>query len=457
MFAKLQVLLYLVCMTRADVLVTVQGMLRGEEHDGYTSYTGIPYATVPRNNGRFKVLVWVTGIGGGYKPGQLVQRDIIVVVVHHRQGPVGFLCLTEDKVPGNAGVKDVVLALRWVRDNIVAFKGNPASVVIAGQSFGAAMVEALTLSPMAHGLYHGVILQSGTVLAPWSFNYDAKQRAMALAKMIGDDEESTTLQNANIVDLVDKSNKLDMSYFPFGICEDRSLRNEERLLFEAPIDLLTGRKVNEVPIMMGYNTDEAYVFASALNDPKVMEKISKDISVLLPVELKFINEKEMNQVAQQIEDVYFKKDRSLPSFLAYHRDTYFISHIYRSARLHASSSSLPVYFYQFSYSGDAGVVPQRGVEKTGAAHSDELAFLFGSDLDGDDGAAQEHLVRLWTNFVKYLNPNRKESTPWTALDPTGPRVFDIGTETKMVDFPHTKVTRMWDDVYKVYFYSRNRK
>ncbi|KAG6442070.1 hypothetical protein O3G_MSEX002100 [Manduca sexta] len=452
MFAKLQVLLYLVCMTRADVLVTVQGMLRGEEHDGYTSYTGIPYATVPRNNGRFKkaglapfwhgirephdsrcsptssledclqldihvpnvgsvpwpVLVWVTGIGGGYKPGQLVQRDIIVVVVHHRQGPVGFLCLTEDKVPGNAGVKDVVLALRWVRDNIVAFKGNPASVVIAGQSFGAAMVEALTLSPMAHGLYHGVILQSGTVLAPWSFNYDAKQRAMALAKMIGDDEESTTLQNANIVDLVDKSNKLDMSYFPFGICEDRSLRNEERLLFEAPIDLLTGRKVNEVPIMMGYNTDEAYVFASALNDPKVMEKISKDISVLLPVELKFINEKEMNQVAQQIEDVYFKKDRSLPSFLAYHRDTYFISHIYRSARLHASSSSLPVYFYQFSYSGDAGVVPQRGVEKTGAAHSDELAFLFGSDLDGDDGAAQEHLESepKRVNSMDRIRPDR---------------------------------------------------
>nr|UXP72004.1 esterase [Manduca sexta] len=270
-----------------------------------------------------------------------VQENRISNLNNFKLGPVGFLCLTEDKVPGNAGVKDVVLALRWVRDNIVAFKGNPASVVIAGQSFGAAMVEALTLSPMAHGLYHGVILQSGTVLAPWSFNYDAKQRAMALAKMIGDDEESTTLQNANIVDLVDKSNKLDMSYFPFGICEDRSLRNEERLLFEAPIDLLTGRKVNEVPIMMGYNTDEAYVFASALNDPKVMEKISKDISVLLPVELKFINEKEMNQVAQQIEDVYFKKDRSLPSFLAYHRAR--ATTVFDMAKVNKSSQLLAPY------------------------------------------------------------------------------------------------------------------
>ncbi|CAH1637981.1 unnamed protein product [Spodoptera littoralis] len=197
-------------------VVLAQGRLRGITKDGYVSYTGIPYASITGTLGRFKragiaplwsdirnsrsptcslvsdaehclqldvhvpsvvggnwpVLVWVTGGSGPYSPGRMVQEGIIVVIVHHRLGPSGFLCLRDENIPGNAGVKDAVLALRWVRDNIVAFKGNPAKVVVAGQSFGAAMVEAVLLSNMASGLYHGAILQSGSALCPWSFNFD---------------------------------------------------------------------------------------------------------------------------------------------------------------------------------------------------------------------------------------------------------------------------------------------
>lgn len=84
-----------------------------------------------------------------------------------------------------------------------------------------------------------------------------------------------------------------------------------------------------------------------------------------------------------------------------YRDAYFVNHIHRSARLHASAH--PVYYYQFSYSGDLGVQEEPGVNKIGAAHSDELAYLFsGRDLKGDDEVVQRHLVKLWTNFVKYL-------------------------------------------------------
>lgn len=87
------------------------------------------------------------------------------------------------------------------------------------------------------------------------------------------------------------------------------------------------------------------------------------------------------------------------------RDAYFVNHIHRSTKLHASASSLPVYYYQFSYSGNFGVEREPGVQKTGAAHSDELAYLYpedGSDLEREDGVVQEKLVHLWTNFVKYL-------------------------------------------------------
>lgn len=80
-----------------------------------------------------------------------------------------------------------------------------------------------------------------------------------------------------------------------------------------------------------------------------------------------------------------------------------MNHIYRSARLHAASSH-PVYFYQFSYSGDRGVHEERGVQKAGAAHSDELAYLLsGTRLSGEERTVQMHLVKLWTNFVKYMS------------------------------------------------------
>lgn len=225
--------------------------------------------------------------------------------------------MKDDKIPGNAAVKDVVLALRWVQDNIVAFRGNPAKVVLAGQSLGAAIIEAITLSPMAVGLYHGVILQSGTVLAPWAFNYDAQERATMLGKMLSKHDSSTSaLLDAKSQELVENSNKLAVPYFPFGICIETPLKREERLLSEAPIDLLNTKRVGKVPMIIGFNSDEAYIFASVLSEARVSKK---QISHLLPQELKFLNDREMNQITRQIEDTYFKNDMSMRSMLSYHR------------------------------------------------------------------------------------------------------------------------------------------
>lgn len=233
---------------------------------------------------------------------------------------MGFLCLGDEKVPGNAGVKDVVIALRWVRDNIVAFKGNSAKVVIAGQSFGAAMVEAVILSSMANGLYHGAILQSGSALCPWAFNYDAEERAQMLGNDIDiSDDYIKYLLDTEVEDLVAKANKLNVSYFPFSMCVENPLKKEERLLFEAPYDLLSNKKGNSVPMMMGYNDNEAYVFVSILREANVLKRMSNGLRFLLPDELKFLNERERKQVARQIKEMYFKKNATMASVLSYHR------------------------------------------------------------------------------------------------------------------------------------------
>lgn len=66
-------------------------------------------------------------------------------------------------------------------------------------------------------------------------------------------------------------------------------------------------------------------------------------------------------------------------------------------------TTAPVFYYQFSYSGEVGVQQEPGLQKKGAAHSDELAYLFyEGDLEGEDGVIQRRLIKLWTNFVKHL-------------------------------------------------------
>lgn len=217
-------------------------------------------------------------------------------------------------MPGNAGMKDVVLALRWIRDNIVAFKGNPAKVTIAGQGFGAAMVEGLTLSHMSERLYHGVILQSGSILCPWAFNYDAKERAEIFTTNFKDSD----ITRVTIDDLVENSCKLNVSYFPFGICIDNDRKRHERFLYKAPHDTLVDGKTNSVPMIIGYNNQEAYIFASMIKENAISGgKEYNDIENLLPKELILENKREVNQILKLITDMYFST-KNISNLLNYY-------------------------------------------------------------------------------------------------------------------------------------------
>ncbi|CAH0728692.1 unnamed protein product, partial [Brenthis ino] len=483
-----------------NVINLAQGKIRGMPRDGYIFYGGIPYTSITGPTGRFRrggiaptwkevrasseahclpsspieeclkldvsapggealpVLVWVAGGTGMYNPTKLAKEGLIVVTVRHRLGPIGFLCSSEDKIPGNAGLKDVVMALRWVRDNIVAFNGNPNKVVVAGQSFGAAMAESLLVTHMAKGLFHGVILQSGTVLAPWAFNYDAEDRAKFLRMQFNESRPVTTFAKAGIANLAAIAEELNLPYMPFGICMENPLKNEEMLMSASPLDLITKGKVTRVPIMMGYTTNEAYIFSSVLKDANVVRKMSKEMTFLLPVELQ-TSKRAMPQIVKKVNEMYFEDNMTMPSVFSYHKDAYFLSHIHRSLRCHASSGS-PVYYYQFSYLGNVGVDEELDVPKFGAAHSDELAYLFsekGRDLDGDDGIVQGHLITLWSNFVKHLNPSgASKQITWEPVNFHDIKVLNINIELNFIEFPYKKEAQMWEDVYDKYYYEKIR-
>ena len=129
----------------------------------------------PDAGGRRPVLVWMHGgafsSGSGGAPwysgaGLAVDGDLVVVTFNYRLGALGFLGLGDDIAPGNAGVRDTLAALRWVRDNIAAFGGDPDRVTFGGQSAGALTGLFLLSNPDAAGMFGRAILQSTPTAAP---------------------------------------------------------------------------------------------------------------------------------------------------------------------------------------------------------------------------------------------------------------------------------------------------
>ncbi|XP_074038407.1 esterase FE4 isoform X2 [Leptinotarsa decemlineata] len=124
------------------------------------------------------VMVWIHGgafVTGSndpdmFGPDFLLTKDIVLVVVNYRLGLLGFLKLEDTSldVPGNAGLKDQTLALKWVQRNIKHFGGDPDNVTLFGNSAGSCSVHFHLLSQCDEGLFHKVILQSGVALNHWS-------------------------------------------------------------------------------------------------------------------------------------------------------------------------------------------------------------------------------------------------------------------------------------------------
>ncbi|XP_026486245.2 esterase E4-like [Vanessa tameamea] len=123
------------------------------------------------------------GSGNFFLPDFLLQHDVILVTFNYRLEVLGFLSLETPDVPGNAAMKDQVAALRWVQNNIAQFGGDSNSVTLFGESAGASCVSLHLLSPMSRGLFHKAIAQSGTYDLVQAVG--AKERAFRAGKILG--------------------------------------------------------------------------------------------------------------------------------------------------------------------------------------------------------------------------------------------------------------------------------
>lgn len=217
--------------------------------------------------------VWGSGNTELYGPEYLLTEDIVLVTINYRIGLLGFLRFEDPtlEVPGNAGFKDQVMALRWVQDNIEAFNGNPGNVTIFGESAGGAAVHALILSPMARDLFDKAIVQSGSTLNPWT---KGKSCTKELAEYFGVPEEEKvlldylmTLPGEKIIEAQNALKDIVLGassprYFGWVV---ETQTNEPAFLPRDPCELISSGDFNKIPTLMGYTSKEGFLLDVFIN------------------------------------------------------------------------------------------------------------------------------------------------------------------------------------------------
>jgi carboxylesterase type B len=125
-----------------------------------------------------------TGRSNWGGPQYFLDQDIVLVTLNYRLGSLGFISTGED-APGNNGLKDQVMAMKWIRDNIESFGGDSDSVTLYGYSAGAWSITLHLVSPMSRGLFHKAIIGSGSALGHWSLPSNQLELAQKQAEIVG--------------------------------------------------------------------------------------------------------------------------------------------------------------------------------------------------------------------------------------------------------------------------------
>ncbi|KAJ1528597.1 hypothetical protein ONE63_006998 [Megalurothrips usitatus] len=194
-----------------------------------------------------------------FGPDLLLHAGVVVVSVNYRLGPLGFLSLDDEAIPGNAGLKDLVLALKWVRTNIAAFGGDPARVTALGWSTGASAVHILSLLPAARGLFSRMVLLSGHAVSPRAYTERHVERANTLAAILGAADNSTeavsrVLREAPVERLLRANDDPRMRRVgqPLPSPERRAADGAEpKLLLRDPESLLRQPQAAAMPTLLG--------------------------------------------------------------------------------------------------------------------------------------------------------------------------------------------------------------
>ncbi|PSN30349.1 hypothetical protein C0J52_26165, partial [Blattella germanica] len=474
-------------------LVKVQhGFLQGQRktslyNQTYCAFQGIPFAKPPIGERRFKAAVPTEGWQGIYNateeksmcpqsnlgerkyegeedclylnPSEEPKERIATLVFIHGGAFMSFLSIPELGIPGNNGLKDQSLALRWVHDNIRHFGGDNNNVTIMGESAGAASVHYHTMSNMSEGLFQKAIMQSGTATTSWAYKSPEQMNSSLLLLSEAIDCNDTETFEGIHKCLMEESPELLAALSVLGLLpttEEEIWNGEENFITQSPHDHLYSGNFHNVSILLGSNAYESSMFVTLMLP--LEEDIFDDLWYGLG-ERYFIQ----NQIDEKCQErlknctwkTYFKNDTSFEDgMLDVLTDLLFLIEIDITAKKFAIFSSESVFYYYFRYDGELCLGRLFNWESVKVpTHAEELTYLFRNEvtppvIDSEAWKISRKMVKLWTNFVKTGHPSLEMDVDgqylnWEPFTMNDQQYLEINTSLTMKRDLHKERLEMW--------------
>jgi para-nitrobenzyl esterase len=400
---------------------------------------------------RRPVMVWIHGggftNGTGAEPiydgaGLAKRGDVDVVTLNYRLGAFGFLYLggiggAEYAQSGNLGLLDQVVAIKWVRDNIAAFGGDPGNITVFGESAGSMSVCSLMAMPAAKGLFRRAIAESGALNLIHTTD-SATSVAQQLMKYAGvtDVPGLLSLSTQQIVQAESDMNKANpASATVFGPVLDGSV------ISEPPLHSVAAGSAAGIDLMIGTNLDEMRLWT--IKVPAMAQFPLSVVATYLPML--------QNAVGGSADAIAASYKSRRPDAtdgdvtMAVLTDVMFRVPSIRVAE--AQSAKQPkTYMYLFTW-------PSPTVPKLGACHAIELPFVFGT-LKGTREEAltgknpprklSDTIQDAWLAFSRTGNPNGKGVPSWQPYDPRTRATMVFNVDSAQQNDPYGADRQVWD-------------
>jgi para-nitrobenzyl esterase len=414
----------------------------------------------PTGADRLPVMVWVHGgayiLGSASQPlydGRVLAGggDVIIVTVNYRLGALGFLDLSEFDSAArpfdtNLGLRDVLAALRWVQDNIVAFGGDPDRVTVFGESAGAGIITTLLTSPAASGLFCGAIAQSSPATSVYDSNRARGITRQVLDKLGVSESDIDRLPDVPVQSIVDAATDV---FYQVPLITPGTLAFapivDGDVVTDYPVKLAREGRSHPVPLIIGTNKHEAALF-------KWMK------SPLMPITPESISAM-FTEIAAEQPTLRLPTDNEIgPAYaglrgkargMGVARDLGFRMPSVWLAEGH--STVAPVYLYRFDFA-----TPMLRLLRIAAAHATELPFVWGNLVSGSKDptfklggmktgkVVSERVRARWVNFATQAKPEGLPGEPeWLPYQDPDRTCLLIGREETVVSDIDADIRATW--------------